>query len=535
MDTSFSLLLILSFVVSLCALGVLVWAITHGHFFGGKAAARSIFDEGEEGLFDDPTVTYNYELHDFDVKRAGIDRTGKPIVTLMILVAVTFLVVGSIYGLVSSLKLHLPDFLTNSRFLTFGITRTVHLNFVNYGWLSVAALGIVMWTIPRIFRVPLRRPQAALIGGLLFAGGLTAGMVAVSLGWSDGVEWLEVPWQISIVIALGVALIAWSVISTAVHRQVEHMYVTAWYYLGALCWFPMLYIISKIPGIHWGVEQAALNWWFAHNVLGLWVTPMGIATAYYILPKVIGKPIFSYNLSILGFWSLALFYSQVGIHHLVGGPLPTWLVTLSIVHSMMMFIPVIAVAINQHGLMLTNWWAFKKSYVIKFVWIGALMYTASSFQGSLEALRSLNSITHFTHFTVVHAHLGGYGFITMIMMGAIYYIMPHLLQREWPCPKAIAWHFWLVVIGFFGFYFIFLTIGGWIQGSELLDPAKSFEQVTRRTEFYLIMRSIGGTLMTVGHIIFAVHVFMIVFKKEKVTATEEPRISGHTLAQEGGN
>src|SRR3546814_3674639 len=114
----------------------------------------------------------------------------------------------------------------------------------------------------------------------------------------------------------------------------------------------------------------------------------GRGTAYYIMPKIIGKPVYSYNVSLLGFCSLALFYSQVGIHHLMGGPIPTWAVTLSVVHSIMMFVPVIAVAINQHVTVATNMWAFKESMSLRFVWIGALMYTLSSFQGSIEAIRS---------------------------------------------------------------------------------------------------------------------------------------------------
>lgn len=513
MNTSFSLLLILSFVVSLIALAAMVWAITQGNFFGGKKAALSIFEEGESGVFDDPSSSYDASSHQFDALRAGIDKSGRPVVLVMLSAAMLFLLVGSIYGLISSFKLHLPDWLSQYEFLTFGRARTVHLNLVNYGWLSVASLGVVVWVIPRIFRTPLRQPRRALWGGVIWTLGLIAGAIAISLGWSDGVEWLEIPWQISVFLVVGVLLVAWSVIETAIYRDVEHVYVSAWYFLAALLWFPVLYFIAKIPGLHFGVEQATLNWWFAHNVLGLWVTPMGIATAYYLIPKIIGKPIFSYNLSVLGFWSLALFYSQVGIHHLVGGPIPTWLVTLSIVHSIMMFVPVIAVAINQHGLMLKNMWAFKQSYTLRFIWLGALMYTLSSFQGSLEALRSINTITHFTHFTVAHAHLGAYGFISLIMMGAFYYILPHLLARAWPKPGLIKLHFWLVVVGI-SIYVIFLSIGGWLQGTELLNPGTNFETITRNIKPYLEWRSLGGSLMTLGHFVFAYH-FLLMLRKPK--------------------
>lgn len=497
MNTTFSVLLSLSFVVSLIALAAMVWAITQGRFFGGKQAAVSVLENAE-----------------LDTE---LDTQNASLVIFFLSVALIFLVVGSFYGLAASLKLHWPDWLSSQAWLTFGRARTVHLNLVNYGWLSVASLGVIVWVLPRIFKTPLRRPSLAWWGGIFWAVGLTAGVIAISFGWNDGVEWLEIPWQLSVFLVVGVLCLSWVAVETAIHKKVGHIYVSAWYYLAALLWFPALYFIAKLPGLHFGVEQAKMNWWFAHNVLGLWVTPMGIATAYYLLPKIIGKPIYSYNLSLLGFWSLALFYSQVGIHHLVGGPIPTWLVTLSIVHSIMMFVPVIAVAINQHGLVLANLGALKNNYTLKFVWLGALMYTLSSMQGSLEALRSINSITHFTHFTVAHAHLGAYGFISLIMMGAIYYLMPQLLKREWPKPKLIKVHFWLVVSGI-TIYVVFLSIGGWLQGLGLLDVSTTFAQVTQQVKPYLMWRSVGGSLMTLGHLVFAYHfaVFLCGCKNKKL-------------------
>ena len=137
----------------------------------------------------------------------------------------------------------------------------------------------------------------------------------------------------------GGACLALPLVVTATKREVHHIYVTGWYYLGALIWFPVLFLVANIPGLHVGAQQATVNWWFAHNVLGLWLTPLGVGAAYYFIPRIIGKPIYSYRLSLVGFWALALFYSQVGIHHLIGGPVPTWVVTLSVVQSVMMFVP----------------------------------------------------------------------------------------------------------------------------------------------------------------------------------------------------
>src|SRR5690606_28963693 len=220
---------------------------------------------------------------------------------------------------------------------------------------------------------------------------------------------------------------------------------------------------------------------------------------------------------LLGFWGLALFCSQVGIHHLIGGPVPTWVVTLSIVHSVMMFIPVIAVAVNQHVTVAQNMWAFKQSMALRFVWTGALMYTAASFQGSIEAVRSVNSITHFTHYTVGHAHLGAYAFVSVVLFGAFYYMMPHLTGKRWPWPKLISLHYWLTVVGF-AIYFLTLTVGGFFQGMELLDPDVAFADITRNILPYLEGRSLGGTMMTLGHIILGIHFFALLLVKRSRSA-----------------
>jgi cytochrome c oxidase cbb3-type subunit 1 len=342
-------------------------------------------------------------------------------------------------------------------------------------------------------------------------------VVSILAGYSTGLEWLEFPLFPACLLILGGALMGVPLILTLRNRQVPHLYVSVWYLGAALIWFPLLYAVANAPGIHFGVEQATMNWWFGHNVLGLWFTPLGLAAAYYFIPKVLGTPIYSYNLSLLGFWSLAFFYSQVGGHHLIGGPVPTWLVTLSIVQSMMMIIPVFAVAVNQHMTVLGHFRALKFSPTLRFIVLGAMMYTLASVQGSIEALRSVNTITHFTHFTIAHAHLGLYGFFAMVMFGSIYFVMPRVIGHEWPYAPLISLHFWLV-LGGFAIYFVALTIGGWLQGLAMLDAGRPFMASVALTIPYLEARSIGGGMMVLGHLVFACHFFLMIFVSK---ATQE--------------
>ena len=265
------------------------------------------------------------------------------------------------------------------------------------------------------------------------------------------------------------------------------------------------YPIKFGPGT--GVAQATTNWWFAHNVLGLWLTPVGVGTAYYLIPKVLGRPVYSYYLSVIGFWSLALFYSWAGMHHLIGGPIPAWMSSASVVGSMMMFIPVAAVAMNHHMTMRGHFRQLRFSPTLRFVVFGAVAYTAVSMQGSLEALKIVNVVTHFTHYTVAHAHLGVYGFFTMIMFGATYYILPRLTGREWASARMIRMHFWLCAIGIM-LYFTALSIGGWFQGRALINAEIPFIKIVVNTVPYLWHRSVAGILMTTGHVLFAILVYM---------------------------
>jgi len=522
MNTAIAFLLSMTFLISIGGLFLLVWGLANDQWGDGKEAAKSIFAEGEVGRVEETAATPEQKQQLREERDAGeldidqteladrriFDRSGRTPVLWWLTSAIGWLLLGSLYGLIASLKLHLPDWLGGHEVLTFGRVRPAHLNAVAYGWASMAGVGVGLWLIPRLFKTELRGGKYATAGAVVWNLGLLGGVTSILAGYSTGIEWLEISWQFDILLVLGGALGAVPLIMTVLVRRVHHLYVSAWYLIAALVWFPMLLVTANMSGLFVGPEQAVLNWWYAHNVLGLWMTPLGLAAAYYLIPKITGTPIYSYTLSLIGFWALALFYSQVGVHHLIGGPVPTWLTTLSIVTSVMMIIPVVAVAVNHHMTVLPRWRMVLISPTLRFIVAGAMMYTFASVQGSIEALRTVNTITHFTHYTVAHAHMGLYGFMAFILFGSIYFILPRLMNWEWPHPWAISLHFWLVFIGF-GIYFWFLSIGGWLQGLAMLDASRPFMESVAVTMPYLTARSIGGTLMTLGHLVFAAHFFML--------------------------
>ena len=527
MDTAF--ILLSAFVLSFVALLVFIWSQSQGLFDRRASGAEIIFAPGEIGHIEEPAVSRQQQgqlqsAMDAGVRsgaqadaqslldRAKADASTAPLVLFLFCCAVVWLLVASAAGLTASVKLHEPDWLVQQAWLTFGRIRTLHLNAVAYGWAPMAGLGIAMFVIPRLLKRPLMGARYAMLGAVLWNAALITGLGSVAVGISDGMEWLEIPWQIDLLFAAGGALMAMPLIYTLVNRRAEHLYVSVWYMACALFWLPVLFIVAKIPGLHQGVQQAAVNWWFGHNVLGLFYTPLALASVYYFLPKVIGRPIQSYNLSLLGFWGLAFFYGQVGGHHLIGGPVPQWMVTLSIVQSMMMIIPVLAFTVNQYQTLQGNLRALRYSPTLRFIGVGGLMYTVSSIQGSFEALRSMNAVTHFTHYTVGHAHLGLYGFVSFVFFGAMYFVLPRITAREWPYPRLISVHFWLAFIGI-GIYFVSLTVGGWLQGSAMLDAKQSFMSSVAITLPYLRGRSVGGGLMVLSHLVFAWHFMSLVLQR----------------------
>ncbi|MGF1656738.1 MAG: cbb3-type cytochrome c oxidase subunit I [Verrucomicrobiales bacterium] len=450
-------------------------------------------------------------------ERAEIDASTRMPVLLFFASALLWLLLGSVFAFVASWKMHEPEWLTAFGALNWGRLRPAHLNTVIYGWASQAGLGVAIWLLARLCRVKLMN------GGLLVAAvcfwniGVTIGILGILFGHSTGVEWMEMPLPAAFMLFVAYALVSmWAVVMFR-FRAPGHVYVSEWYLLAALFWFPWLYgtasMLLFLTPVQ-GVVQGAINWWFAHNVLGLWFTPIGLAAAYYFIPKVIGRPVHSYYLSALGFWTLALFYSWNGMHHLIGGPFPAWMITASVVASFMMVIPVIAVAINHHMTMVGHFKLLGQSPTLRFVVFGAMAYTAVSLQGVSMAIRSWNQVTHFTHYTVGHAHLGMYGFFTMIMFGAMYYIVPRLVGCEWRSSALIKWHFWLAAYGIILMSFS-LMVGGLIQGIRMENPetpGNSFIEIMEGTLPYLRGRSLAGILMTTAHAIFAYHFFLMLLK-----------------------
>src|SRR6266704_1804419 len=441
------------------------------------------------------------------LERALIDASTRVPVLMFYTSAIFWLLFGTLLAGFVSFKLHSPDWFSNVSFLTWGRLRPAHMNVMLYGWTSMAGMGTAIWLMARLCRATLRFPLLIAAGAAFWNVGVLLGVGGILLGDSTGYDWLEFPPYAAVVLFVAYALIiSWAVLMFRFRRG-DQIYITQWYLLAAFLWFPWLYAAAQamlfVVPVQ-GVMQAAVSWWYANNLLFLWFGAIALGTAYYMIPKVIGRPVYSYHLATIGFWTYALFSSWTGMQRLVDGPFPAWMITASIAATILTIIPVATVGLNHHMTMIGNFQLLKYSPTLRFTVFGAMSYTFFSAVGVLISLRSVARYVHFSQASVAYSHLGLYAFVTMILFGSMYYIVPRLVGREWRYASLIKLHFWASAYGI-GLMTLMLLVGGFSQGSSMENPTLAFSESVETVLPYLRGRSLAGLLLTASHFIFAYH------------------------------
>jgi cytochrome c oxidase cbb3-type subunit I len=294
-------------------------------------------------------------------------------------------------------------------------------------------------------------------------------------------------------------------------RVEREIYISNWYTIGGFIFTTILGITASIPSYQIGLGQVAVQGFYMHNAVGMWFTFLAIGITYYALPKLLNRPIYSYALGVLGFWTNLIFYPIIGAHHFEFTPLPWWFQTLAIVFSVGMLVPVWAGSGNFWLTMRGRWATIRRSYALPFIWVGVLYYFLGSTQGTVEALRSLQTIWHLTNYTVGHSHLTMYGFITFIAWGAIYGLLPAATGKQ-PSRLACGLHFWLAFLGV-TIYVGALSIAGTIQGLTWAsgDP---FIASVEAAQPYWQARVVSGFMMFLAHCIFAYNVWKMTLAVE---------------------
>jgi cytochrome c oxidase cbb3-type subunit 1 len=457
----------------------------------------------EEPLGDVEVTTSDVER----VERALIDASTRLPVLVFYTSAVAWLLLATFLGILTSLQMHAPDLLSGPSFLTWGRLRPAHFDVLIYGWASMAGMGTATWLMARLCRTTLRHPLL-LIGGAAFWNlGVLMGIVGILIGQSTGYEWLEFPSYSAFTLFIAYLLMmTWALIMFRYRRR-GHVYITQWYLLGAFLWFPWLYAATQIMLFVLpvqGVMLAAVNVWFINNLLFLWFGSIGLGTAYYLIPKVIGRPVHSYYLAAIGFWTFAFFSSWTGMQRLVDGPFPAWMITAGIAAMILSIIPVATVGLNHHMTMRDHFPLMRYSPTLRFTVFGAIAYSGFMIVGVIISLRSMARIVQFTEATNGFNYMGIYAFFSMVIFGSMYYIVPRLVGREWRYASMIKLHFWSAAYGI-GLMVLLLLVGGFVQGLSLNDPTLPFDETTQSIMPYLRGRTLSWILLAVSHLIFAFH------------------------------
>ncbi len=435
----------------------------------------------------------------------------------------------SIGALAASL-FNYPDYLGTSEYLTFGRLRPMHVNGVIFGAFSTLFIGLCYYLLPRLTGVKIWKGHWGHWLVWVWNLGLIAGMVSLALGYNQGLEAGEFPWPVDTVIFIAVTLLTVQFLMTVAQRREPQLYVAVWYLIGAFVWTVMNLILGSyiLPYYISGINSAAWHGLFIHYIVGLWITPAGYVIIYYFLPATIKNPIYSHKLSLVGFWSLALFYPFVGIHHYLYSPIADWAETLAIITSMLLIVPVWTVLQNFFGSMIGRWHTFGTNLSAKFLIMGSLMYLVGCFQGSLEALRSFQVPTHFTDFVISHSHLTVFGTFVVWAMGGTIYVIPKLMNRPIWSFKLGNWSFWLIALGMIVMG-VDLSAAGLQQGYMLMAGVEWVDSLVSMRPYWMV-RTMAGISMDIGMTLLVYNLMRTVLAAEAPASAAQP-ISGAPLAR----
>jgi cytochrome c oxidase cbb3-type subunit I len=457
--------------------------------------------------------------------------------------AAWWLVAGSVLALIAAIKFHAPDFLAGCPALTYGRVQPAADDALLYGFCLPAGLGVLLWLFARLGRAPLRGAVVPVVAANLWHLGVFIGLAAILLGDSTGFAWLEFPRAGSVILFFAYLLLAlWATMNFAARRERE-THPSHWFLVAALFWFPWIYSTANLFLVAWpvrGVAQAVIGWWFANNLVYIWLALVGLGTAFYFLPKYAGRPLQSYYLALYAFWTLILFGTGCGIPQ--GGPVPAWLPTLSSFAAVMTLVPVLVVGVimwqtlcgsdasslerddapvaesvgkknlgQQDNATKASQPPFgagaSPPRCFCFIKFGLAAFLLSSLMLIAMACPRINLVTQFTWFGPAQTELQLYGFFAMTMFGAIYHLLPCVVGFDWPYPKLARLQFWLSMIGVL-LFIIPLAIGGVVQGMKLHHGA-AFQEVVQATLFWFRFSTTGLLLIVLGNLLFALNIFAL--------------------------
>lgn len=443
--------------------------------------------------------------------------------------SIAWFIIGTGLGSFNAAKLAFPDMFHGLYALQFGHMRQVHVHAVIFGWIAMAFAASMMYITPALGNTKLWSEKLGVWNCMLYNVGLCLALALLWAGITSGREYSDHIWPIDLYIAL-VMVLPWclNVWMTIINRRTQGIYTTNWFFAGCMFMTVIVFLVGNMP--EWlhltGLNEAYMTWWFAHNVLGLLITPVAAAITYYIVPKITGNPLYSHRVGHLHFWSIVVFYSTPAAHHLMSSPLPEWLKSFASVEGVLILVPAVAYVCNILLTMQGRWALFVENIEIKFTITGVLLAIPLNMQGGFQQTRAINWYIHGTGWIVAHAHLALLGFSTFAEAASVYYGMQVLLRRKLWSASLANFHFWMLLIGF-SLYWTSMTISGLIQGAAKIYEVPYVDVVIAEHP-YMIVRWLGGTMVFFGNIIWLYNMIMTARAGDPVPVGRQPAEIAYT-------
>jgi len=427
-----------------------------------------------------------------------------------LLSAVGYFFIVGIVAIMIAAKFVWPEMLGNIAALSYGRLRPLHVNGMLFGWLLAADMGLTYYLVPRLCGVKLWSEKLGVATAALWNVIVLGAVVALLAGWNQGFEYGELPLPLDVLVVVAWIMFGFNVFATVATRKYQQMYVSLWYTMGCILWTAFVYLTGNFGTLlTTGVNQANLNWMYVHNAVGLIFTPVGLALAYYFIPKSGNIPLYSHKLSMIGFWSLAFFYVWTGAHHMLHGPISQWLQTISIAFSVMLLVPVWTVVGNFFATMKGNWPLLRENVSLKFLMSGVVFYLLTCFQGPMHSLRTVNAIVSKTDWIPGHAHMAVLGAFSFFAIAGTYYVVPRMWNVKLHSDAVANWSYWFFMIGGIGF-FVTLWLGGFWQGWQWNNPAIPFIDTVIALKPIWMVRFFSGLFMFAGIVLFLYNIMATV-------------------------
>lgn len=450
------------------------------------------------------------------------------IVRNFIYASIVFGLVGMLVGLILAFLFLFPNLTSGISFLSFGRLRPLHTNAVIFAFVGNAMFAGVYYSMQRLLKT---RMMSDFLSKVHFWGWqliIVAAAVTLPLGYTTSKEYAELEWPIDIAIALIWVVFGINMIGTIIKRRERHIYVAIWFYIATFVTVAVLHIFNSLElpvslsgmksySVYAGVQDALVQWWYGHNAVAFFLTTPFLGMMYYFVPKVANRPVYSYRLSIIHFWSLIFIYIWAGPHHLLYTSLPDWAQNLGVVFSVMLIAPSWGGMINGLLTLRGVWDKVRTDAVLKFFVVAITGYGMATFEGPMLSLKNVNAIAHFTDWIIAHVHVGALAWNGFLSFGMIYWLIPKMTKTKLFSEKLANFHFWIGTLGII-LYSLPMYVAGFTQASMwkqfkpdggALQYGNFLETVTELMPMYW-MRAIGGTLYLVGVFVLVYNIIQTV-------------------------